>query len=168
MEMNNNVKQMMFVPQNLPINDSVYFRPFSSCIPIDVQTERGNSLMSSEVMYSNTAELLFFIHQSQGRDALASSFKSWADNFLDEAVLKEPLDYIQPMGYVALRKPESEFEKYMDHRLKLELLTYGIIGRIPEDVDIKTDIASLYKNIIAKELFDGQENTFSQLIEGIV
>lgn len=168
MEMKNNVKQMMFVPQNLPINDSVYFRPFSSCIPIDVQTERGNSLMSSEVMYSNTAELLFFIHQSQGRDVLASSFKSWADNFLDEAVLKEPLDYLQPMGYVALRKPESEFEKYMDHRLKLELLTYGIIGRIPEDVDIKTDIASLYKNVIAKELFDGQENTFSQLIEGIV
>lgn len=167
-EMEEKVKQMMFLPDNLPVSENVYFRPFSSCIPIDVQTERGNSLMSTETMYSNTAELLYFIHQSQGRDVLASSFKSWADNFLDEAVLKEPLNYLQPMGYVALRKPESEFDKYMDHRLKLEILTYGIIGRIPDDVDIKRDIAGLYKTIISKELFDNQDETFSQTIAGIV
>lgn len=162
------IRQMMFLPQNLRVDDNVYFRPFSSCIPIDVQTERGNSMMSTDVMYSNTAELLFFIHQSQGRDVLASSFKSWADNFLDEAVLNEPLNYLQPMGYVALRKPESEFDKYMDHRLKLEVLRYGIIGRIPEDVDIQSDIVGLYNSIIAKELFDSQEDTFSQIVESTV
>lgn len=162
------VKQMMFSPNNLTVGENVHYKPFLSCIPIDVQTEKGSSLLSTNVMYSNTAELLFFIHQSQGRDALASSFKSWADNYLDDAVMNNPLNYLQPMGYVALRKPENEFEKYIDHRLKFELLTYGIIGRIPNDADLKTDIVQLYKNVIAKELFEQQENTFSNVMAGII
>lgn len=162
------IHQMMFHPVNLQIEEGIRYRPFSSCIPIDIQTENGNSLMSPQAMYSNTAELLYFIHQSQGRDPLASSFKSDADNHLDDVVTQNPLNYLQAMGYVALRKPEAEFESYIDHRLKLELLSYGLLSPFPENVDLKQEIASLYSSIIEKELFSNQPETFSEVVGSIV
>lgn len=162
------VHQMLFHPMNLQIEDGIRYRPFSSCIPIDIQTENGNNLMSPQAMYSNTAELLFFIHQSQGRDPLASSFKSDADNHLDDLVIQNPLNYLQAMGYVALRKPETEFESYIDHRLKLELLSYGLLSPFPENLDLKQEISSLYDSIVRKELFSNEPDTFSEAIDSIV
>lgn len=166
-EYEDKVHQMMFHPANLQIEEGIRYRPFSSCIPIDIQTENGNSLMSPQAMYSNTAELLYFIHQSQGRDPLASSFKSDADNHLDDLVTQNPLNYLQTMGYVALRKPETEFENYIDHRLKLELLSYGLLSPFPENLDLNREIASLYDSIIRKELFSSEPETFSEVIESI-
>lgn len=167
-ELREKIHQMMFHPVNLQIEEGTRYRPFSCCIPIDIQTENGNSLMSPQAMYSNTAELLYFIHQSQGRDPLASSFKSDADNHLDDLVTQNPQNYLQAMGYVALRKPEAEFENYIDHRLKLELLTYGLLSPFPERLDLKQEIASLYDSILRKELFSNEPNTFSGIIESIV
>lgn len=167
-ELKEMVHQMMFHPQNLQIQKNSSFSPFSSCIPIDIQTERGNSLMSPGNMYSNTAELLYFIHQSQGRDPLASSFKSDADNFLDDLVNQDPENFLQPMGYVALRKPEAEFDHYVTHRLRLEILNYGILDRFPEDFNLESEIEKIYNSIIHNELFNCIENSFSNEINQIV
>ncbi len=167
-ELEEKVHQMMFHPINLQIEEGAHYRPFSSCIPIDIQIENGNSLMSPQAMYSNTAELLYFIHQSQGRDTLASSFKSDADNHLDDLVTQNPQNYLQAMGYIALRKPEAEFENYVDHRLKLELLSYGLLSPFPENMDLKQEISSLYDSIIRKELFSNEPDTFSDVIDSIV
>lgn len=160
--------QMMFQPSNLPIEENTPYRPFSSCIPIDIQTENGNSLMEASNMYANTAELLYFIHQSQGRDPEASSFKSDADNHLDEIVTLAPLHFLEPMGYVALRKPEPEFDNYIHHRLQLDLLKYGLLSPISEETDIQADVAKLYDDLIGRELFSGQNDTFSNEIDALV
>lgn len=162
------VHQMMFQPDNLQIEENIRYRPFSSCIPIDIQTENGNSLMDSSNMYSNTSELLYFIHQSQGRDPEASSFKSHADNYLDEVVGTEPMNFLEPMGYVALRKPVSEFENYIQHRLQLDLLKYGLLSPLSEEISLQAEIAALYHDLIATELFEGKKDTFSALVDSLV
>lgn len=162
------LRQTMFTPDNLNIEEGVTFRPFYSCIPIDLQTERGNSLLSNAKMYSNTAEMLYFVHQSKGRDPLASSFKSDADNYVDDILVDNPLNYLQPMGYVALRKPEKEFENYVEHRLKLDILSYGVLFAFPEDLNLEKENEKFYESIIGKELFSLQEGTFSKKINDIV
>ena len=164
--------QMLFRPANLQVKESDIYHPFTSCIPIDMQTENGNSLMSTKAMYSNTAELLYFIHQSQGRDPLASSFKSDADNHLDDLVKETPTNFLQPMGYVALRKPEAEFESYVEHRLKAEILNQGLLCPFPEELDLEKEINNLYRNLIYKPIFSSEPDSFSavasQIVEGYI
>lgn len=160
--------RMLFRPDNLQVRAKTEYHPFSSCIPIDLQTENGNNLMSPQTMYSNTAELLFFIHQSQGRDPLASSFKSDADNHLDDAIRENPLGFLQPMGYVALRKPEADFELYVEHRLKTEILNYGLLSPFPEEMDLEQEITSLYQRTIYQPLFGNEPDSFSFAASSIV
>lgn len=168
-QMHTKAHQMLFRPDNLQIKkDKAVYHPFTSCIPIDIQTENGNSLMSTQAMYSNTAELLYFIHQSQGRNPLASSFKSDADNHLDDIIKETPLNYLQPMGYVALRKPEAEFESYIEHRLKTEILSYGLLCPFPDELNLENEIYNLYQSHIYKPIFSSEPDSFSAVADQIV
>ena len=72
------------------------------------------------------------------------------------------------MGYVALRKPEAEFDHYVTHRLRLEILNYGILDRFPEDLNLESEIEKIYNSIIHNELFNCIENSFSNEINQIV
>lgn len=162
--------QILFRPQNLTLEGSEVFKPFLSVIPIDVQTERGNSLLSPSVMYANTAELLYFIHQSQGQGAEASSFKSDADNAVEDAVMIDPLRYLMPMGYVSLRKPEDEFDNYIYHRLRVDLLSHGLLSPYPEKKNLAVEINRLYRFIVESVVFEGHDDslTFTKYAKGLI
>lgn len=153
--------QLLLRPNNLKINSSERFSPCLSVIPIDIQTERGNHLIDASTMYANTAELLYFVHQSKGQDQLASSFKSDVDNVLEDTILKDHLRYLVPMGYVSLRKPEDEFEQYVIHRLRVDLLTYGLLADFPSNRNRDEEIQTLYSQLIEDIVFKSTDSPLS-------
>ena len=112
------------------------YKPFVFCIPVDYKTSTGQ-MMSLEEMYSNTAEMLYYIHNS-------SVIKSWQDNFKEKSGLA-PAEFLAPLGYVALRKPLKQFEDYMKKRLQYEFTRYGIVGE---------DMNSQEKNAVIKEHYN--------------
>lgn len=124
------------------------YRPFSYCIPVDYQTDKGTNMGSLQNMYYNTAEMLYYIHSGPG----ASGFRSILDNYINEIQSRSSNVFLIPMGYIALRKPEKDFEDYMQIRLRYELLKYGIIGQSKhQGAQTARDV---YKDYIDKKLFD--------------
>ena len=102
------------------INTNARYDPFYYLIPIDCQTDKGTNVGGA--MYNNTAELLYHIHEGNGGDALHSD----VDNYMHDLYLQRPKGFLVPMGYIALRKPEEEFEKYIEARFKRDFLLYGL------------------------------------------
>ena len=151
------VKNKLFHRMALADEDDLFdenmgFRPFEFCIPIDYHTENNNNMGSMEKMYSNTAELLFYIHSGAG----ASGFKSFLDNNEDGELINKPEFFLIPMGYTALRKPEEHFENYVALRSKYEILRYGIIGDEIETIDERKKLMrSLFDSVIKSALFEG-------------
>ena len=147
-------------------DESMPYRPFEFCIPIDFHTERNSNMGDLEKMYSNTAELLFYIHSGEG----ASGFKSCLDNYEDGEITTDPANFLIPMGYMALRKPDEQFENYAALRVKYEMLRYGILGLPIETQDEKKKIMkSVFDSIIKNSLFAagaGKESYF-KTINGI-
>ena len=102
-------------------------------------------------MYSNTAELMFYIHSGQG----ASGFKSFLDNNEDGDQINSPEFFLIPMGYMALRKPNEQFENYIALRSKYEMLRYGILGSTIESADERKRLMNtLFDTIIRSSLFE--------------
>ena len=127
------------------------FRPFEFCIPVDFHTERNSNMGDINKMFSNTAELLFYIHSGKG----AGGFKSFLDNYEDGEVAPGSECFLIPMGYMALRKPEEQFENYVALRMKYEMLRYGILGAPVETQDEKKKLtASLFNTVIKSSLFE--------------
>ncbi|MDR1161707.1 MAG: tubulin-like doman-containing protein [Tannerellaceae bacterium] len=124
------------------------YRPFSYCIPVDYQTDKGTNMGSLQNMYHNTAEMIYYIHSGPG----ASGFRSILDNYINEIQSRSADAFLIPMGYIALRKPEKDFEDYVQIRLRYELLKYGIIG-LPKHQGAQT-AKEVYKDYINKKLFD--------------
>lgn len=152
---------LLYRPMNLTLEGDERFSPFLSVIPIDIQTERNNHLMDSGSMYANTAELLYFVHQSKGQDPLASSFKSDADNVLEDKLLNDHLRYLMPMGYVSLRKPEEMFEQYVHCRLNVDLFTYGLLADLPGHMNRDREINLLYDQIVEEIVFKESDSPLS-------
>ena len=148
-------------------DEDMGFRPFEFCIPIDFHTENNNNMGDINKMYSNTAELMFYIHSGQG----ASGFKSFLDNNEDGDQINSPEFFLIPMGYMALRKPNEQFENYIALRSKYEMLRYGILGSTIESADERKKLMNtLFDTIIKSSLFEsglGKESYF-RTIKGIV
>lgn len=148
-------------------DENMGFRPFEFCIPIDFHTENNNNMGDINKMYSNTAELMFYIHSGQG----ASGFKSFLDNNEDGDQINSPEFFLIPMGYMALRKPNEQFENYIALRSKYEMLRYGILGSTIESADERKRLMNtLFDTIIKSSLFEsgmGKESYF-RTIKGIV
>ena len=137
------------------IDTNSRYDPFYYLIPIDCQTDKGTNVGSA--MYNNTAELLFHIHEGNGGDALHSD----VDNYMHDLYLQRPKGFLVPMGYIALRKPEEEFDKYIEARFKRDFLVYGLrnageplvneddesISKLYEDVFKGTDLQKELKTI---------------------
>lgn len=130
---------------------SVVYNPFMYCIPVDYQTDKGANMGSLSNMYYNTAEMLYYIHSGPG----AKSFRSMLDNYINEIQTRSPEAFLIPMGYIALRKPEKDFEDYMHIRLRYELLKYGLVGS--ENKDDTTSVKDVYNNIINKYIFSSDK-----------
>lgn len=141
-------------------DEEMPYRPFEFCIPIDFHTERNSNMGDIEKMYSNTAELIFYIHSGNG----AGGFKSFLDNYEDGETATDAANFLIPMGYMALRKPDEQFENYYTQRIKYEMLRYGIIGSPIETVEERKKIMqSLFDSIIKSSLFEnsaGKESYF--------
>ena len=141
-------------------DEEMPYRPFEFCIPIDYHTERNSNMGTIEKMYSNTAELLFYIHSGEG----AGGFKSFLDNYEDGEVTTDAQSFLIPMGYMALRKPDEQFENYAALRAKYEMLRYGILGAPVETMEQKKKLMlSLFDSVIKSSLFEagaGKESYF--------
>ncbi len=143
------------------------FRPFEFCVPIDYHTEDNNNLGDINKMYSNTAELVYYIHSGAG----AEGFKSFLDNYEDGQDKISDDNFLIPMGYMALRKPEEQFENYIALRAKYEMLRYGIIGSPVEDGDQRRDLMkSVFNSYIKPILFEAgpQQESFFRIISAKV
>lgn len=139
-------------------DESLPYRPFEFCIPIDFHTDNNNNLGNINKMYSNTAELMFYIHSGQG----ARGFKSFLDNNEDGELANGPECFLIPMGYMAIRKPNEEFENYMALRIKYEMLRYGIIGSaIDSTEERKKLMMSLFDTVIRSSIFQSGTGTDS-------
>ncbi|MBQ9639306.1 MAG: hypothetical protein IJV22_07105 [Bacteroidales bacterium] len=132
------------------------YRPFECCIPVDYQTETGNNMGSLSKMYSNTAEMLFYVHEGEG----ATGFESFMDNNRDGAQLgHEDKCFLLPMGYVALKKPVAEFDEYWKLRIQYEMLQYGIVGSEPKE-EVATEASkTTFDAIIRRLIFDRDKHT---------
>ena len=75
------------------------------------------------------------------------------------------------MGYMALRKPDEQFENYVALRVKYEMLRYGILGPTIESTDEKKKLMqSVFDTIIGNALFKAgadKEASYFQLIKGL-
>ena len=92
--------------------------PFYYLIPVDIQTDKGTSLGSPHTMIRNTAEMLYHLHNGQA----GATFRSDIDNYMNDIMEKNHKDFLVPMGYVSLQKPNEYFNKYMRFRLKRDVL----------------------------------------------
>lgn len=92
--------------------------PFYYMIPVDIQTDKGTSLGSPHTMIRNTAEMLYHLHNGQA----GATFRSDIDNYMNDIMEKNHKDFLVPMGYVSLQKPNEYFNKYMRFRLRRDIL----------------------------------------------
>lgn len=149
-------------------DEEMAYRPFEFCIPIDYHTERNSNMGNLEKMYSNTAELMYYIHSGQG----ASGFKSFLDNYEDGEVATEAGSFLIPMGYMALRKPDQQFENYVTLRGRYEMLRYGILGNPVESADERRKLMlSLFNSFIKNTLFEtgaGKTESYFRTITAMV
>ena len=148
------------------INTSLPYRPFEALIPVDFQTEAGNNLGNLDSMYSNTAELLCYLHDGPG----ARGFESFMDNTRDgEVAPGTEKNFLLPMGYVALKKPSADFDDYMKCRIQADLLEHCILGKSVNDKANKVDLNKVVEDLIKDTINayvlnpDGDNNYFSEI-----
>jgi hypothetical protein len=160
-----NYHRLALVGDHHQFNTTMTYRPFSYCIPVDYQTDQDTNMGSITNMYYNTAEMLYYIHSGPG----GQGFRSILDNFMHEIQGSSAKSFLVPMGYIALRKPEKDFEDYMQIRLRYELIKYGLIGeQIQSETDRKAVRTELYNNEIQKHLFDTGSESVKSLFRNIV
>lgn len=156
-EKNTLYHRLAVLGDDVNINNTLPYRPFEFCIPIDINTDNFNNLGDPDKLYRNSAELLYYIHDGEGGDG----FKSFINNNeTGDPSLRNIHNYLVPLGYVAIRKPEEEFKNYMDLRLKYELLRYGILGEgidseIQRDKEMMTVFETLIKKMVLTENAEG-------------
>lgn len=155
--------RMAMVDDFTLFDEELAYRPFEFCIPIDYHTENNSNLGDIYKMYSNTAELMFYIHSGDG----AGGFKSFLDNYEDGERSNAPECFLIPMGYMALRKPDEQFENYISLRVKYEMLRYGIIGSSIESAEEKKRLMkTLFETVIGNSLLKngaGKDSYFGKI-----
>ena len=124
--------RMAFVNDYNLIDANRRYCPFYYLIPIDIQTDKGTSLGSTRTMYRNTAEMLYHLHAGQGGD----TFRSDIDNYMNDIMEKDHRNFLVPMGYVSLQKPNDQFKRYFATRFKRDVLRYWLLNE-SENKDFK-------------------------------
>ena len=144
---------------NLIDNERRYC-PFYYLIPIDIQTDKGTSLGTTRTMYRNTAEMLYHLHHGKA----GATFRSDIDNYMNDIMERSHEDFLVPMGYVSLQKPQEQFAKYMRTRLKRDVLKSWLLCDNEKQAKVeKSEVENLYK-LFFKELIPEGESVASQLL----
>ncbi len=130
------------------INSSKRYCPFYYLIPIDVQTDKGTSLGSTRTMYRNTAEMLFHLHNGKA----GATFRSDIDNYMNDIMERNHKDFLVPMGYVSLQKPNELFNKYMRFRFRRDLLRTWMLAEEGKDAHVEEENIPELVSILFREL----------------
>ena len=136
------------------------YRPFSYMIPIDIQTDKGTSLGSINTMCHNTAEMLYHLHTGQA----GKTFLADVDNYMDDIMEHNHEDFLVPMGYVSLQKPQEQFSKYMKARFRRDVLRSWLLCNSRKQSKVSEDEAEELKCRLFKELNSNADNTIASRI----
>ena len=118
--------------------------PFYYLIPIDIQTDKGTSLGTTRTMYRNTAEMLYHLHHGKA----GATFRSDIDNYMNDIMERNHEDFLVPMGYVSLQKPQEQFAKYMRTRLKRDILKSWLLCDNEKQAKVeKSEVENLFKKL---------------------
>jgi len=129
------------------INSKRRYCPFYYLIPVDIQTDKGTSLGSTRDMYHNTAEMLYHLHYGKG----GATFRSDIDNYMNDIMERDHENFLVPMGYVSLQKPEEQFSNYIRSRFKRDLLRNFLLCDSGNEAKVdELDVQAIYE-----KLFDG-------------
>ena len=143
------------------INSDERYDPFYYLIPIDCQTDNGTNI--GDAMYPNTAEMLYYVHEGEGGMALHSD----VDNYMHDLYNLRPKGFLVPMGYIALRKPEKEFEDYVNLRLEQDLLEYGLanddLRGVSTDEKPEDKAVAFYRELFGDENVESSSALFQTL-----
>lgn len=144
------------------INSQRRYCPFYYLIPIDIQTDKGTSLGTTHTMYRNTAEMLYHLHHGKA----GSTFRSDIDNYMNDIMERNHKDFLVPMGYVSLQKPNEQFNKYMRFRLRRDILRSWLLNKDGKEAKIEDSaIEGLYKDLF-RELDPSIPGTIANKIAG--
>lgn len=126
------------------INSQKRYCPFYYLIPIDIQTDKGTSLGSTRTMYRNTAEMLYHLHNGKA----GATFRSDIDNYMNDIMERNHKDFLVPMGYVSLQKPNEMFNKYMRFRLRRDILRSWLLVEDGKEAKVEDEkIPELVKTL---------------------
>lgn len=149
--------RLAFVKDYNLIDEKTKYDPFYYLIPVDCQTDNGTNI--GDGMYSNTAEMLYYIHDGEGGAALHSD----VDNYMHDLYNQRPKGFLVPMGYIALRKPDEDFNNYMKMRLERDLLVYGLFNENCRKAD-NEEIEAFYNNIMKTDCVNALERYKNNII----
>ena len=121
--------------------------PFYYMIPIDIQTDKGSSLGDPHTMVHNTAEMLYHLHSGQG----GATFRSDIDNYMNDIMLKNHEEFLVPMGYVSLQKPQEQFSKYMNARFRRDVLRSWLLCDDKKQAKVSSEeVEPLYRKLFVE------------------
>lgn len=131
--------------------------PFYYMIPIDIQTDKGTSLGSPHTMIRNTAEMLYHLHNGQA----GATFRSDIDNYMNDIMEKNHKDFLVPMGYVSLQKPNEYFNKYMRFRLRRDILRSWLLCAEGKESKVEESKIPALKDLLLRELKANVQDTIA-------
>lgn len=150
--------RMAFINDYNLINSKRRYCPFYYLIPIDIQTDKGTSLGNTDVMYRNTAEMLYILHEGAGGNA----FRSDIDNYMNDIMERNHENFLVPMGYVQLHKPTVQFDSYFRARFERDLLRTWLLNADDKANQIPDNKVFELYNTMFKQLneFNGESLAF--------
>ena len=115
------------------IDSDKRYCPFYYLIPVDIQTDKGTSLGNTRTMYRNTAEMLYHLHHGKA----GATFRSDIDNYMNDIMERNHENFLVPMGYVSLQKPNEQFNKYMRFRMRRDILRTWLLADSGKDAKVE-------------------------------
>lgn len=130
------------------VDEKKRYCPFYYVLPIDIQTDKGTSLGTTNTMYRNTAEMLYHLHNGQA----GATFRSDIDNYMNDIMENNHAEFLVPMGYVSLQKPLEQFSKYMRARFQRDVLRSWLLCNDKAQAHVKKEEVEPLTKRLFKEL----------------
>lgn len=134
--------------------------PFYYLIPVDIQTDKGTSLGNTRTMYRNTAEMLYHLHHGKA----GATFRSDIDNYMNDIMDRDHENFLVPMGYVSLQKPNEHFNKYMRFRMRRDILRSWLLAESSKDAKVEESKIATLVNELFRELDRKAPGTIANVI----
>ena len=142
------------------IDSGKRYSPFYYLIPVDIQTDKGTSLGTTRTMYRNTAEMLYHLHNGKA----GATFRSDIDNYMNDIMERNHKDFLVPMGYVSLQKPNEQFNKYMRFRFRRDILRTWLLSEEGKVARVEEEKIPELTNMLFRELDSSIPDTIAYKI----